>query len=97
MVSPREKQSMDREGILLALRQDLEAARKRASVASAHFDEVVKIVPSEVPYPDSTNRIQQASRQYAEAQRAALDALMRLNDFLIHGTIPLGLDGSNGR
>jgi hypothetical protein len=83
--------STDRESILLALRQELEAARKRAEIASSHFDEALTNVPSGIPYPDSTRRIQKASREYAEAQRSALAALMRLNDFLIHGTIPPGL------
>jgi hypothetical protein len=35
-----------RESILLALRQELEAARKRAEIASAHFDEALKSIPS---------------------------------------------------
>jgi hypothetical protein len=82
----------DHETILLALRQDLEAARKRAAIASAHFDEVVKKVPSGVPYPDSTHRIQKATSEYAEAQSAALAAQMRLNEFLIYGTLPPGLE-----
>jgi hypothetical protein len=88
----------DRASILLALRQELQAARKRAETASAHFDVVLKNVPSGVPYPDSTRRIQKASSEYARTQRAALDALMRLNDFLIHGTVPPGLaNGSDHR
>jgi hypothetical protein len=82
----------DQETILLALRQDLEAARKQAAIASAHFDEVVKKVPSRIPYPDSVHRMQKASSEYAGAQRAALAALMRLNEFLIYGTLPPGLE-----
>jgi hypothetical protein len=84
-----------RESILLVLRQELEAARKRAEIASTHFDEVLKHVPSGVPYPDSTRRIQKASSEYARTQRVALDALMRLNEFLIHGTVPPGLENGS--
>jgi hypothetical protein len=82
----------DQETILLAVRQDLEAARKRTAIASAHFDEIVKKVPSRIPYPESRQRIHQASSEYAEAQRAALAALMRLNWFLICGTLAPGLE-----
>jgi hypothetical protein len=82
----------DQETILQALRQDLEAARKRAAIASAHFDEVVKKVPSGIPYPDSVRRIHKASSEYAEAQTTAFAALMRLNEFLVYGTLPPGLE-----
>ena len=82
----------DQETTLLALRQDLDAARKRAAIASAHFDDVVKKVPSGLPYPDGVHRMQKASSDYAEAQKAALADLMRLNEFLIYGTVPPGLE-----
>jgi hypothetical protein len=82
----------DQETMLLALRQDLEAARKRVEIASAHFDAVVKSVPSRKTYPDSVHRMQKASSDYAETQKAALAALMRLNEFLIYGTVPPGLE-----
>jgi hypothetical protein len=82
----------DQETMLLALRQDLEAARKRVEIASAHFDAVVRNVPSRKTYPDSVHRMQKASSDYAEAQKAALAALMRLNEFLIYGTVPPGLE-----
>jgi hypothetical protein len=82
----------DQETTLLALRQDLDAARKRAAIASAHFDDVVKKVPSGLPYPDGVHRMQKAASDYAEAQKAALAALMRLNEFLIYGTVPPGAE-----
>ena len=83
---------MDRESILRILRQDLRAASKRAAIASAHFDEVVTIIPTGAPYRHNVHEIQNASREYIEARKAALEALMRLNDFLIHGTVPPGLE-----
>jgi hypothetical protein len=83
---------MDRESILRVLRQDLDEARKRREIASARFDEVLKDIPSGVPYPDSAKRIQRVSSEYAETQTAALSALMRPNDFLIYGTVPPGLE-----
>jgi predicted translin family RNA/ssDNA-binding protein len=80
----------DQETILLALRQDLEAARKRAAIASADFDEVIKNLPSGLPYRYSTHRIHRASSEYVEAQTTAFAALMRLNEFLNYGTLPPG-------
>ena len=38
--------------------------------------------------PDGTDRIDQASQKYSQAQKEAMDALVRPNKFLVHGTMP---------
>jgi hypothetical protein len=78
----------DRERILEALSDDLRAAQQRRDEASARFAEIIKDVPSGIPHPDGTARIHQASQKYSLAQKEAMEALVRLNNFLVHGTIP---------
>jgi hypothetical protein len=78
---------MEYQQILHALQAELEAARQIREAASKRFDEIIAHVPSGVPYPDSVERIRQASREYCSAQQAVMLAMNRLNDFLVHGTV----------
>jgi hypothetical protein len=82
----------DREQALAALNHDLRVAQQRRDEASALFSDIMKDVPSGIPHPDGTDRIHQASQKYSNAQKEAMDALMRLNKFLIHGTLPEDLE-----
>ena len=82
----------DEESILRILRQDLQAALQRRESASAQFDEATAPAPSGLPYPDNVHQIQMASREYCKARTAVLNATTRLNEFLIHGTVPRELE-----
>jgi hypothetical protein len=84
---------MERERILRTLRADLAAAQHRRDEAAALFSEVIRDVPSGIPIPDGAERIRRVSLDYKQTQIEAVSALVRLNDFIIHGTIPSDLQG----
>ena len=79
---------MRRDEILHILRTQLSLAERRRDVAADHFREITGDVPSGIPDPDGVERIQRASQDYRSALVEAATAFARLNDFLIHGTIP---------
>jgi hypothetical protein len=74
------------------LRAELAAAQHRRDEAAARFTEIMCDVPTGIPSPDGPERIRQVSREYGETQAAATAALVRLNDFLVHGAIPPHLE-----
>jgi hypothetical protein len=41
-----------------------------------------------MPHPDGSQRLHDASRELTAARQAMMEATLRLNDFLNHGTIP---------
>jgi hypothetical protein len=79
---------MEQSRILLRLEEDLIKARERRNRASARFDEAMSGAPSGIPYPDSTERLRIASKEYTLALEAVKGALKKQNDFLIHGIVP---------
>ena len=81
----------DRERILEILRRELKIAKKRSVEASTHFTEMIHQAPSGIPYPDGTERIHRASRDYSHSQDRLRDALARMNDYLLQGKIPPGI------
>ena len=84
---------MEPDPILRVLREELEGAQRRRDAASERFDEMIRQVPSGIPYPDSTFRIKQASREYTRTLQELQGALLRINDYLTHGKIPPELAG----
>ena len=80
---------MERDDIILKLKERLNAAKERRDEASERFDEAIKL-PSGLPYPDSYERIRQASAEYRDALKEVLGALDALNRFMTHGTVPDG-------
>jgi hypothetical protein len=74
--------------IYAALQQDVVAAAERANAANAAFREVMKDIPSNLPHPDGTQRVLNVCRLLSAARREMTDADSRLNDFLVHGTVP---------
>jgi hypothetical protein len=82
---------MERERILRTLQADLTVSQGRCAAAAAHFRNIIGDVPSGLSMPDGMERIRQASRDYRIMQAAAMSALGRLNDFIVHGTTPFGL------
>jgi len=87
-MSARKSPAKDREQVLAALNHDLQVAQQRRDEASTQFSEIMNDVPSGLPHPDGTDRIHQASQKYSHAQKEAMDALARLNKFLVNGTTP---------
>jgi hypothetical protein len=84
---------LDPEKVRKVLQNELEAAQERRAAASAHFNAVMAEIPSGLPHPDGTHRIRLASREYSSALAEAFAAMTRLNEFLLHGTIPPDLRG----
>jgi len=82
------KRQPSHHAIYAALQQDVAAATERADAANAAFREVMKDIPSHLPHPDGTRRVLNVCRLLSAARREMTDADSRLNDFLIHGTIP---------
>jgi hypothetical protein len=77
--------------IYAALQQDVTAAEERANAANAAFREVMQDIPSNLPHPDGTQRVLNVCRLLSAARREMTDADSRLNDFLVHGTVPAHL------
>ena len=75
------------------LTQEVAAATERADAANAAFHALMRNLPSGVPHPDGSQRLQNASRELTTARQAMMEATLRLNDFLNHGTIPEDLKG----
>ena len=74
--------------IAARLRREVTAATERAEAANAAFHAFMRDIPSSVPHPDGSQRLQSASRELTIARQAMMEATLRLNDFLNHGTIP---------
>ena len=71
-----------------ALRDEFEAAKRRMNVASVRFNEVVRYVPSGLPHPDGTQRIQNVGRELADARENLAAAITLLNDFVSNKVVP---------
>ena len=74
------------------LEDDFDAAQQRRIAASKRYNEIISDIPSGIPQPDGTDRIQQASGEYKASREAATEAMKRLSDFMIRGTIPADLE-----
>jgi hypothetical protein len=70
------------------LTREVAAATERADAANAAFHALMRDIPSNVPHPDGSLRLHNASRELTIARQAMMEATLRLNDFLNHGTIP---------
>lgn len=69
-------------------------AHERARVAKFRFDDLVRLIPSGIPAPDSSLLIKQASEEYQKALRAHSVALARWTDFVLKGIVPEDLEAS---
>ena len=80
--SPREE-----ERILRILRDNYKTAREHAQNASETFNRTV-IAPTGLPHPDAQQQVRNVSREFSAARRALMEAIQRLNAFVIHRTVP---------
>jgi hypothetical protein len=79
---------MERERILKALHDELEAAKQRRDAASVRFYQLVHPIPGGIPYPDSADRIARASAECTRAEGDVTRVLLMINDYLVRGVIP---------
>ena len=82
---------MEREQILKILQDDVTYAKQQQDGASRAFDDVTREVPSMLPHSDGVQRIKNVSRDLTLARDKLNEAVARLNDFVLHGTIPQDL------
>jgi hypothetical protein len=78
------------------LLQEVLETTARAGTASDAFNAIMSDIPSGIPYPDSTLRIHEASRELSAARKEMMTAHSRLNDFLSRGIIPNDLKRAGG-
>jgi hypothetical protein len=70
------------------LRANLERAKTQAQKASESFIDMIRGIPSGIPHPDGSLRVQQAANEQRRAMAALNQALHRLTEFLVERTIP---------
>jgi hypothetical protein len=71
-----------------ALVRDLNEATVQFEAASSEFNSIVDDIPSHLPHPDGTQRIQNVSQKLAAARKTRGRAYNRLDDFLSRGVVP---------
>ena len=74
------------------LQRELKDATARAHEATDAFNAIMGDIPSSVPQPDGTQRINNVYRDLSLARREMMRAHSRLTHFIDHGTIPEDLD-----
>jgi hypothetical protein len=72
---------------LARLQRELKAATVRAHEATDAFNAIMGDIPSSVPQPDGTQRINNVYRELSFARREMMRAHSRLTDFLDNGVI----------
>jgi len=82
---------VEREEIMKILQDDVTCAKQQLDDANRAFDGVIREVPSMLPHPDGVQRIKNVSRDLALSHDKLNEAVERLNNFMLHGTIPQDL------
>ena len=88
---------MEREEIMKILQDDVTCAKQQSDDANRAFDDVIREVPSMLPHPDGVQRIKNVSRDLALSHNKLNEAVERLNDFMLHGTIPQDLQRKSSK
>lgn len=68
--------------IRVALHREILTTTARAHAASEELMEIMNDIPSALPHPDGSQRIQNAARALAAARSDVMRAHSRLNEFL---------------
>ncbi len=83
------------EWVYAALKLELESAKKRHQEARERFWKIVgkprELLPrakAGVPHPDGSQMVRNAAAQETHARKEHLEPLIRMNEYLIRGTIP---------
>lgn len=74
--------------IRTALHQEILVSTARAHAASNELIALMAEIPSGLPHPDGSLRIQNASRALSSARGEVMKAHSRLNDFLTRRIVP---------
>ena len=77
---------------LARLQRDLKEATLRAHQATDAFNAIMGDIPSSVPQPDGTQRINNVYRELSLARREMMRAHSRLTHFLENGSVAEDLD-----
>ena len=86
---------LKRENVQHCLTRDVENAHEHYKAEAATFNDVVHDLPGSIPYPDSITRISLAAAAHNDALHQYQAALSRLNDYTLHGIIPIDLRDDN--
>jgi hypothetical protein len=70
------------------LRNEVKRTKKELEEAKLNFWHVCSDVPSGIPHPDGTQRLQRAAHAQTVAIQAVTAAINRFNEFLLNGIIP---------
>ena len=82
------QQSSIAEDNLARLQRELKEATARAHQATDAFNAIMGDIPSHVPQPDGTQRINNVYRELSIARREMMRAHSRLTHFIDSGVIP---------
>ena len=82
---------MEHEEVMKILQDDVTCAKQQLDDANRRFDDVIREVPSLLPHPDGVQRIKNVSRDLALSHNELNEAVERLNNFVLQGTIPQDL------
>ena len=82
-----------RQEIERILSAEIEKARQRQKEAGLTFRQIAVDIPSLLPAPDGSLRIQQAGSEYRSALDDLRKALNRYNDFVAKGIVPDDVGG----
>ena len=80
------------EECLARLRRELKEATARAHHATDAFNAIMGDIPSAIPQPDGTQRINNIYRELSLARREMMRAHSRLTHFLDNGVVPEDLE-----
>jgi hypothetical protein len=87
----REAKTTDPQGrqdVHRTLAAGVSEATARVNAANEALAAIIDSVPSGIPYPDGSQRIQNASHDLSAARQALTEAQRRLNDFVNRGIVP---------
>jgi hypothetical protein len=73
---------------LILLRAEVDRTREDYTRAKEQFWKIAADIPSGLPYPDGTQRVQIAARAQTAAMVGYTKALRQFNAFLLDGTVP---------
>ena len=71
-----------------ALHAELERTRRDYEAAREKFHTLSSGIPSGLPHPDGSHRIQQAAREYRSTLNAYAESVRRFNDYILKQVIP---------
>ncbi len=87
---------LSRQEIEEILESELNSATQRYNLARTEFTSIISDVPSGLPQPDGTLRIQNAARAQTAARESLMTSLRRFTDFNTKGIVPPELQESQG-